>query len=74
MFTKLGKFPAHWFLKFQLIINVTLLPANYVEPKKIAKDFDKELWKIKAKVFHTGYPAKFINDKFSRFKIGKKNC
>ena len=62
---------------------VSKIPTNYKRnaitselrrAKKIATDFDKELWKIKAKVFHTGYPAKFINDKFSRFKIGKKNC
>ena len=40
---------------------------NYIEPKKIATDFDKELRVIKLKFLHAGYPVKFINDTFSRF-------
>ena len=32
VFTRLTKFPVHW--KSQLIINVTVLPLNCIEPKK----------------------------------------
>ena len=34
IFTKLKKFPVHWSSKSQLIVNVTLLPVNCIEPKK----------------------------------------
>ena len=40
---------------------------NYVEPKKIAADFGKELRRIKTKFLLAGYPVKFINDTFLRF-------
>ena len=42
-----------------------LLQVNYIEPKKIATEFDKELWRIKT--IHAGYPMKFIKDTFFRF-------
>ena len=58
--------------KPQLIINGTLLPVNYIEPKKIATDFDKELRRIKTKFLHADYPVKFINDTFFRFNEEKK--
>ena len=48
-------------------LNITILPVNYIEPKKIATDFDKELKRIKTKFCHAGYPVKFINDIFFRF-------
>ena len=36
---------------------------NYIEPIKIATDFDKELRGIKTKFLHADYPVKFINHK-----------
>ena len=44
-----------------------LLPVSYIEPKKIATDFGKELRRIKTKFLPAGYPVKFINDTFFRF-------
>ena len=37
VFTKLTKFPVHWSSKIQLIINVFLLPVNYIDPQKNRK-------------------------------------
>ena len=70
VFTKLTKFIG--VPKSQLIINVTLLPVNCIEPKKITTDYDKELRRIKTKFFHADYPAKFINDTFFRFNKEKE--
>ena len=39
---------------------------------QIAMDFDKELRRIKTKVLHAGYPAKFINETFLRFNEEKE--
>ena len=51
-----------------------LLPENYIEPRKIVKEFDKELRRIKTKFLHAGFPVKFINDAFSYSTKKKKNC
>ena len=45
---------------------------NYIEPKKIATDFDKELRRIKTKFFNAAYPVKFINDTFFIFNKEKE--
>ena len=64
--------PFSCFPKCQLIINVTLLPVNCIEPKKIATDFHKDLRRIKTKFLRAGSPVIFINDTFFRFNEEKE--
>ena len=45
---------------------------NYIELEKVVTDFDKELRRMKTKVLLAGYPVKFINDTFCRFKEEKE--
>ena len=56
--------------KSQLIINVMLLPVNYIEPKK-SQVFYKELRRVKTNFLHAVYPVKFISDAFFRFNEEK---
>ena len=49
-----------------------LLPVNYIDPKKMATDFDKELRRIKAEFLHADYLVKFSNNTFFRFNKEKE--
>ena len=49
-----------------------LLPANYIEPKKIVTNFDKELSRINTKFWHAGYPVKVINYSFFQIQQRKR--
>ena len=51
-----------------------LLLENYIEPKKIVTELDKELRRIKTKFLHAGFPVTFINHAFSYSTKKKKNC
>ena len=49
-----------------------VIPVNYTEPKKITRDFDKELRRIQTKFLLADYPVKFINYTFFRFSKKKR--
>ena len=49
-----------------------VIPVNYTEPKKITRDFDKELRRIQTKFLLADYPVKFINYTFFRFSKKKE--
>ena len=72
VFAKLKKFPVYWSSKIPISYKQTLFPVNYIEPEKIVTDFDKELRRMKTRFLLAGYPVKFINDTFYRFKEEKE--
>ena len=56
MFTKLTKFPVHWSSKTPTNYKCNVITSES-HRAKIAKDFNKELRRIKTKLSHAGYPV-----------------
>ena len=48
-----------------------LLPVSYIDPQKIATDFNKVPRRIKTEILHDVHSVKFINDTFFRFNKEK---
>ena len=67
VFRKLTKFSVHWSSKIATNYKRNAITSELHRATKIAKDFDKELRRIKTNFLHAGYPVNFINDTFFRF-------
>ena len=57
-------------LKYQTIVNTTLLLINYVEPRN---DFNKEFKRTAATFLHVGYSVKLVKNIISKFNKKKIN-
>ena len=57
-------------LKYQTIVNTTLLLINYVEPRN---DFNKEFKRTATTFLHVGYSVKLVKNIISKFNKEKTN-